>query len=146
MKRGERLPASDHVAGYCNLSSLDDEGRPTTDSFRIDEDGVSVDHLEWFDREDLSVAKAELQKFKKRQRYAEVNPFRTRRSGKFAIMVVEKIETTGAEVVADCIPDDPAHALIQGIPGQGNRDAELQFKATLAALVECVFPAWPSEA
>ena len=118
---------------------------PTIDSFRIDPDGISVDHVEWFERTDFAVAILKLQKFKKEQRFAETNRFTTSRSGKFAILLVGKVGRTGAEVVEKPIPDNPAHALIQRIPNQGNPDAERRFKTSLLAAIESVHPAWPPD-
>lgn len=140
-----RLPATHHVAGYCNQSSLDD-GWPTPMSFRLDPDGVSCDHLEWFDQDDLAAAILGLQNWKLKQ-----ENFTTRVSGRFAVMPVgDIVECTGAEVVEDPIDDpehplcsDPSHALIQ--PGPGDDDAQRDFKTRLLQAVQSVHHARPPE-
>ena len=140
-----RLPATHHVAGYCNQSSLDGDW-PTTKSFRLDPDGISANHLEWFDEDDLEAAMLGLQKWKLKQ-----ENFTTRVSGRFAVMPVgDVVECTGAVVVADPIEDtehplrsDPSHSLIQ--PSPGDDDAERVFKTRLLQAVQSVHPAWPPE-
>lgn len=132
MGSGKILSASEHVAGYCKPSSLDG-GVPTPDSFRIDDNGISVNHLEWFDKQDLDAAILGLQKFN-----CEREDFETRRTGKIAGFVVGRIRSTGADVVIDRRPSNPSHALIQNIS-----DSALEFKAKLLRLIEFVRPAWP---
>lgn len=140
-----RLCTLHHVAGYCKPSSLDGD-QPTPQSFRIDPDGISVNHLEWFDENDVATALLGLQQWKLRQ-----ENFTTRVNGRFAIWIVGRIEeVTGAVVVEDPIEDtaralcsDPSHSLIQEIPGHGDDDAERVFKARLLQAVRCVRPALP---
>ncbi len=137
-----RLPATHHVAGYCNKSSLDGDW-PTTKSFRVDSDGVSVNHLERFDADDPAAAMLGLQNWKLGQ-----PNFQTRASGRFAVLPVgDIVECTGAAVIADPIehPEhpDPSHALIQRSPGDG--DDERAFKTCLLQAVQSVHPALPPE-
>ncbi len=141
-----RIPATHHVAGYCNHSSLDDDGCPTTLSFRLDTNGVSGNHVEWFDQDDLAAAMLGLQKWKLKQKN-----FTTRVSGRFAVMPVgDIIECTGAVVVEDPIENaecplcsDPSHVLIQ--PSPDDEDAKRDFKTRLLQAVQTVHPARPRE-
>ncbi len=138
-----RLPATHHVARYCNLSSLDG-GWPTTKSFRLDPAGISVNHLEWFDEDDLAAAMLGLQNWKLKQ-----ENFTTRVSGRFALMPVGDVtKCTGAAVVRDPIEDterplrsDPSHSLIRR--NCGDIDEEREFKTRLLQAVQSVHPARP---
>ena len=130
MGSGKRLPDEDHVARYCSGGRLDGE-RPLPNAFG-DNNGISVNHLEWFDQADVSSNVRELQKHKLQQRN-----FTTRRTGRFAVLTVGDVHRVGPEVVADPACDDPSHALIR-------RGATDQVRVRLALLARgSVYPALP---
>ena len=61
--KGDQLPRKDHVVRYCKFETLDEEGVPTGDAFRLrigKEDYVSTNWLERLDPNDRNAALAQV--------------------------------------------------------------------------------------
>ena len=121
--KGDVIPSADHLALHCQPSAFlerDASGNPTglnTDAFRVDEDGISTNWLE-YEGGDYQACFLKTCELLKRVRTVK------KKSHRIGIMCVGQIEATGQAVgkavqavhdPLDAPPPNPGHALVVGI-------------------------------